>query len=205
MRIELAERLRCPAAHAPTPLVLVAREVDERELIAGFAGCMTCHLEARIERGALRIDGPPAVTVAADVDVDAPMTPTREDDVERAAALLGLAEPGGAVLLAGRYAALARPLRERFEVMTAAIATQGAAPFTDLTFRGAAVDLPGVPLDDVVRTVAVGGRLVAPCTAPLPAHLRELARDDREWVAEREAGGPIVTLGRAAPPRTANR
>lgn len=208
MRIELAERLRCPAAHAATPLIVVARRVDGRELIDGTAGCMTCHLEAVVTGGVLRIGAPHEVIVGGDAP-DAPdaTSPARpgEADLERAAALLGLAEPGGAVLLAGRYTALSAPLRERFDVMTAVIATRGDVPFVDGTFRAAAIDLPGVMIDEVVRAVAVGGRIVAPSSATVPAGLRELARDDREWVAAREATGPIVTLGRAGPPRTGSR
>jgi hypothetical protein len=35
-----------------------------------------------------------------------------------------------------------------------------------------------------VRVVRPGGRIVAPVHAPLPANVKELARDDRQWVAE---------------------
>lgn len=205
MRIELAERLRCPAAHAPTPLIVVARRVEERELVEGFAGCMTCHLEARVERGVVRIGAPHEVAVAGDATDGVAPGPATDDTITRAAALLGLAEPGGAVLLAGRYAALAPALRARFDVMTAVITSSGAVPFADATFRGAALDLPGITLDDALRTVVVGGRLVAPASAARPIGARALARDDVEWVAEREATGPVVTLGRASPPRTTSR
>src|SRR5690606_15972964 len=132
----------------------------------GFAKCMTCHLEARIAQGIVRIGAPHDVAIAGDaIDATTRATAT-ENAIERAAALLGLAEPGGAVLLAGRYAALATPLRERFDVMTAVITTSGPVPFADATFRGAVLDLPGIALDDAIRTVVAGGRLVAPPAAP---------------------------------------
>lgn len=212
MRLELAERLRCPAGHVPTPLIVVARRVVDCELISGVAGCPVCTLEARVEAGVIEFPAPYAIVVAADASeaagpVGAPDAERAapEDAIERAAALLGLAEPGGAVLLAGRYGVLAAALRDRLDVVTAVLRTPGAVPFTDATFRAAALDLPGAPLDDAVRAVTVGGRVVAPAAAALPAALRELARDAIEWVAEREATSPVVSLGRASPPHRANR
>ncbi len=73
-----------------------------------------------------------------------------------------------------------------------------ALPFTDGTFRGAALDaaLPMALVADAPRTVAVRGRLLAAVAVPPPAGLRELARDDREWVAAREAVPTVVGLTR---------
>jgi len=41
-----------------------------------------------------------------------------------------------------------------------------------------------VMLESIVRAVRLGGRVLAPATVPIPDGLRELARDDEEWVAE---------------------
>ena len=48
------------------------------------------------------------------------------------------------------------------------------------------------------RTVAPTGRLLAPAEAPVPPDLTELARDPRQWLAERGtvASAP-VPLARA--------
>ncbi|MBW7935561.1 MAG: hypothetical protein H3C62_18525, partial [Gemmatimonadaceae bacterium] len=48
---------------------------------------------------------------------------------------------------------------------------------------------------DAVRVLRPSGRLVAPIDTPLPAGVRELARDDRHWVAEKV--GDVIPLARA--------
>lgn len=188
-------------------MVVVARAKRGFELVSGFAGCPVCHLEARFEGGDLLLP--------ADVaPVAAPMPDGWTPDPDRTIALLGLAEPGGAVLLSGSYAALASQLVERLDVAVvvmgsggrsdlsvAAAVVRGPAPnvpFTDGTFRAAAVDarFPDALLGDLVRTIAIGGRMLATTATRLPPGLNELARDDHEWVAAREGSGAIVELSR---------
>jgi len=205
MRLELAERLRCPNAHLPTPLVVVSREQRDRDLREGFAGCPVCRLEARITAGHVRFEG----------DASAPAFAARgaAPELERVIALLGLAEPGGAVLLTGRYAALAEPLATLTEAtvvvmhadapsasdqVAAVLGALTRVPFTDATFRGAALDdgMPQALVEDAVRTVVSQGRVLAAGTLPLPGGLKELARDDQEWVAARVSVGTVVELKR---------
>ena len=95
MRLEIAERLRCTQSHEPAPMVVVASEVDERELVRGTAGCPVCHAEVRISEGDVWF-GTPVVGPGT-----APASPAAEPDAEalgRMIALLGLAEPEGTVL-----------------------------------------------------------------------------------------------------------
>ena len=206
MRLDLAERLRCPAAHAATPLIVIARTTHARDLRDGFAGCPVCRLEARVTDGHVRFGGE---ATARDASGDGPAP-----ELERVIALLGLAEPGGAVLLTGRYASLAAPLAVETGVAAivlhaatlpasseAVAAVTGAlerVPFGDAAFRGAALDagLPAALLADAVRTVMVDGRVVADARVHAPTGLKELARDDREWVAARERVGAVVELRR---------
>ena len=67
----------------------------------------------------------------------------------------------------------------------------------------AALDPSGTPghvralLTDAVRTVAIGGRVLGTEALPLPDDVKELARDEREWVGQRERAAMRVTLGRA--------
>lgn len=57
-----------------------------------------------------------------------------------------------------------------------------------------------VRLAEAVRVLRAGGRLVAPATAPLPDGVRELARDETEWVAEATGpAGGLVSLRRRHP------
>jgi len=49
-----------------------------------------------------------------------------------------------------------------------------------------------------VRALVAGARLVAPAGAAVPAGVRELARDEADWVGERDAApSPPVPLRRA--------
>ncbi|MBP7549124.1 MAG: hypothetical protein KA761_02490 [Gemmatimonadaceae bacterium] len=214
MRLDLAERLRCPGAHAPTPLIVLARETRDRELRAGFAGCPVCHMEVPFVEGQLRFTAsPPAADVgegsAGDAATTAPLP-----DLERVIPLLGLGDPSGTVLLAGRYAALAAPLAAATgvsaivlhgdpappadDLVCAVLGAPATIPFTDGTFRGAAIDasLPSALLADLPRVIVNGGRVVAAASVVAPPGLDELARDDREWVAAREVTGAMVELGR---------
>ena len=220
MRLEIAERLRCPRAHAPTPLVLVAERVVDRELIDGIAGCPVCLNEARIQNGDVSFAGlaaPPASVPHRAVG-DPPAAQPDRAALDRLRALLQLGEPGGAVLLTGRYARFAARLAEDLDVAVIVMAAtsvpgrgvscvraaERAVPFSDHTFRAAALDaaleasapaslessFASAFLADAVRCVEIGGRVIGGADLTLPPLLRDLARDQTEWVGEREAGPP---------------
>lgn len=169
MRLDLSERLRCTAAHQPTPLVIVAAEVVERDLVRGTAGCPVCRAEVRIARGDLWFgdasESEAAAAASAGIAPGASATAPVPHDVaglERLMAFLGLSEPGGAVLLTGDYARLALQLaatldfsvvtfadrgagpapgagHERGFALAAVRGSPGAVPFGDGTFRAAAL------------------------------------------------------------------
>lgn len=149
--------------------------------------------------------GDPVVTV--------PMTVT-EDETMRAAALLKLEERGLFLLDAG-WGAFAPSLSQLLDVDLLL-----ADPPAEWSGRGegivrgvgarwplAASSVHGVALGEVtsaravdaVRILRSGGRCVAPVHTPLPAGLRELARDDRHWVAEKVGDVIPLTRTRRAP------
>jgi hypothetical protein len=124
----------------------------------------------------------------------------------RAAGLLGLMEPGGLVVLAGEWSACAEELLAMTDGVqllaldfAAGLESGGplslaliadVLPLAEGCARGIALDLAhstGSLLDGTARALAPAGRLLAPSTAPVPPMLRELARDDRHWVAEKSA------------------
>ena len=206
-------------------MVVVARERRGVELISGFAGCPICRFEARFEDGDLHFaPGPPArtppsdltplPTILADGSLAAPIPDDWSPDLERTIALLGLSEPGGAIVLSGRYAALAPALVERFDVGVIQFGTTARdggseiaalvlgetpnVPFTDGTFRAVAVDMfiDEGTCADLVRTLAIGGRMLATTLNRVPAGVNPLARDAHEWVASREMVGSVVELRR---------
>lgn len=195
MRLDIAERMICPAPHARTPLIVVARRRAERELLDGALGCMTCHREGQV------VDGDVLLTsrVAAASEI-ADASPAALDRLE---AQLGLSEPGARVLLAPAYASYAAGLAQRVEatvvVLNAGAPTRAGVssvwldeamvPFSNDTFSCAALDasLPAAQVLDALRTVQRGGRVVGRAPLEVPAGVAALARDDREWVGAREA------------------
>lgn len=209
MRLELAERLQCPGAHPPTPLVVVASQVVDRDLRRGTAGCMRCGCEARFDDGDLWFGARADPNPAAPIESSSPESPAPEA-LDRLQALLGLAEPGGAVLLGGRYAASAAGLQSRLDVMvvvfdptdarftsaTRIVGCTDGMPFTDETFRAAALDASS-HLAIAVRTVRSGGRILAPIDCGRPSGVIPLASDASEWVGERGAALTVIPLQRA--------
>lgn len=205
MRLELAERLVCPAAHARTPLIVVAEETRERDLIRGVAGCMTCAREGIFREGSLEFPShaePGGEVVVVDDDL-----------LFRLVALLGLGEPGLPLLLAPSLASAASALVARHDAIVAVLEARGASaegvgivrgcgdavPFADGTFHAAALDeaLSAAARADAVRCVRVGGRVMAATSVPVPPGVRELARDAQHWVGEVEAPPVVVPLRRA--------
>jgi len=121
--------------------------------------------------------------------------------VLRAAALLGLVDPGGVVLLGGVEGPVAAALRELADVSVILHNPPGAvagwdgvtpmyaaaAPLGPAVLRGAILDrATASAILPVVMALRAGGRLVAPASIAVPAGVRELARDGDRWVAERE-------------------
>ncbi len=211
MFVELIDRLRCPHAHADTWLVAAATRTAHRHLIEATLGCPECGAEFEIRDG--------EVWFGARVECVA--MPATELTAMRAAALLKL-EERGLYLLDGGWGSLAGALREIVDAdviladppsAVASESASGSAPALSAgqgTLLGignrwpiASASLHGLALDratpertaDAVRLLRAGGRLVAPARVALPAGVRELARDDRHWVAE--TVGNVVGLRRA--------
>lgn len=207
MRLELAERLVCPAGHATTPLIVVADETVERDLVRGTAGCMTCHREGTFAGGSLSLGDERRMAAST-----APILEPTEDLVFRLTALLALGDPGQPVLLGDTFQRVAPMLAERFDAAVAVLDAWGASPrgvghvvgagdrvpFADGTFAAAALDshLTEAALTDAVRCVRVGGRVLGDVHTAVPARVRELARDAQHWVGEVVAPPVVVPLRR---------
>lgn len=215
MHVDFIDRLRCTAEHADTWLVAAATRTVRRQLIDATLGCHECGAEFELRDGELwfgaRAD-PAPMTVSA-------------DEAMRAAALLRLEERGLYLLEGGwgsLAAALQQvldvdiilvdpPTRVLERAAAAAAASGGGEGVVGkCTLRGvgdrwpiAGAALHGIAiaratsarLSDALRIVRAGGRLVAPASADVPAGARELARDERHWVAEKV--GDVIPLARA--------
>lgn len=202
MFVELIDRLRCPNEHEDTWLVAAASRTGNRRLIDATLGCPVCDAEFAVRDGAVVFgESAPGASM-----------PAGEDEVMRAAALLHVQERGLYVLEAGwgsLAAALLALMSAEYLLVdppTATVADEGAGVLVGVGDRWplAAASLQGIALEratparvaDAVRVLKPLGRLVAPVTAPVPAGVSELARDDRHWVGERVPD--VVTLGRAS-------
>ena len=206
MLLSLVDSLRCPAAHAESTLVLSAESWMDSRVWSGELGCPLCHARYPIRNGS--VDFAPGVADTNQVPDDA-----WTSDALRLAAQLGLAEPGGTVLLSGRYAALSPELLGVVDVTCVILDPAGGVapdavtfrladrlPFASGSLRGAAIDAPRNSMEfltDVVRALRPLGRLVAPSASAVPETLHEIARDEHEYVGEAVSAEPVIALRRA--------
>ena len=203
MYIELVDALRCPRAHAPTWMVAAATETRARCLVRGTLGCPICEAEFVLEDGVVRFDDRP--DGARRARVGAPSGADASEQTMRLAAFLDLTTAGGIIAVGGEWDAALDGLLDftdlRALVLEPTAAWRPREPFGAVQGGGvpvAAGALRGVALDahtaDDARLAAAvlalqpRGRLVAPAHASLPDGVRELARDEHHWVAEREPG-----------------
>lgn len=209
MFIELVDALRCPQAHEESWLVVAADRLVARHIVDGTLGCPVCSAEYPIH------DGIVDFTMGA----RRPAVPAMAANAEQAmrlAALLALDDALGFAVLMGGWGAQALELRGLVECplvlidpppeVDAApglsiIRTGGLLPIARGSARAVAIDLPDLHgdhaarLESAVRATRTKGRAVGPSSLPVPVGLRELARDEQLWVAEREAApSALVTL-----------
>lgn len=201
MFIELVDSLRCIVPHEDSWLVAGADRMDGRRIVDGTLGCPVCRARYEIRDGVAWFGAEP--TVGAGREVTSPWE-APEAEAMRLAALLGVTDQGGRVLLEGAWGALAErvlqlvpvelllvdpPAEVRAGEGISVVRTAGTTlPLAAASMRAAAADAPtGARLDAIAGVVRPGGRVVAPAPVPVPAELAELARDERHWVAERRA------------------
>jgi hypothetical protein len=201
MFIELVDSLRCLTPHEETWLVAAASRMDGRHIIEGTLGCPICRREYTIRRGtawftAEQPDGDGFHLTTEPTDAD-------EAGAMRAAALLGLSEPGGIVVLGGSWTRYADAVAELGASHVVVLNTQASdsspqevsslvvddrLPFGTGGLRGVAVDgglTSPVLVSSAASSLRSRGRLVAPSDAAVPDEVSVLARDDINWVAER--------------------
>src|SRR3982751_3538536 len=111
MHILLTDILACPRCGPEFGLVLLADRVEERRVLEGRLGCPNCREQYPVRGGELdaRLSAaePASTDGAAGASDDVASTADDPGAAVRLAALLGLAEAKGTVLIAGPGAALA--------------------------------------------------------------------------------------------------
>jgi hypothetical protein len=194
--------------HEESWLVALVREADGPALLEAELACPVCAAEYRISGGVAHFT---ETVPSADAYL------YTSDMVLRLAALLGVAESLRPIALVGRYATAGGVLGSIVaapQVLINSVAPAGMAAASRIvvadrlplgvdTLAAIAVDAAHASpafLESAARALRLGGRLVAPADAAVPVGMRELARDDTEWVAETttRASG-LVELRRRAP------
>jgi uncharacterized protein YbaR (Trm112 family) len=198
MHLDVIPALRCPREHEESGLVLVADETHGRHVVTGVLGCPVCEAEYPVRSGVAYFVNP----TAADAD-------TRNHEIIRTAAMLGLTEPGGVIMLAGQWASTADVISEIAEALVLVVNAPARAdyaarvsvlyadqlPIAEGALRAAAID---APVDDVASVLRPKGRLVATHAVPVPPDIAEIARDAEYWVGERREVVPVLPLTRAS-------
>lgn len=213
MHILLTDILSCPQCGPEFGLILLADRIDERRVQAGALGCANCQRKYPIHEGLadLRVREPDtAKPVQADASPPGADTPTVDArDAFRWAAMMGVTEGPGFILMAGPAAAAASAVAgmiEGIEVVVAEsepyteqaaglsrIAIDTALPFYSGKLR--AVTLSG----GVARSLlAEGARAVGPLGRivldPAPPDAQERLQEHGLRVMARQ--GTTVVAGR---------
>lgn len=165
MHILLTDLLRCPRCGPAHGLILLADVIADRRVAAGRLGCANCREEFPIRNGVadLRLRG--GSTVIGEPDAPLPAGEGAEAAL-RLAALLGLGEARGVLVLAGPHIVLGAELSRlvpEIEVIAVLSAMHEAVP------NGVAVLLAeGLPFaHDSVAGIGMAGAAGAPAALPL--------------------------------------
>ena len=204
MFIELVDALRCPVPHEESWLVAATTRMEQRHIVHGTLGCPVCNAEYPIRDGVVDFRRGPE-------DQAAPHHATPDEPAMRLAALLDLTDALGFAVLLGRWGSWAAELAAIVETPLilvdppasvigapgiSVLRTNGDVPLASGAARAMAIDEVSVGrAASAVRATRTRGRVIAPLSLALPDGVRELARDDTIWLAEREpAPSPLVTL-----------
>ncbi len=201
MFIELVDALRCLEPHEDTWLVASVTRWDSRHIVDGVLGCPVCRREYVVTDGIAWFTSPATTRDRGRLTTVPPTAPPER--VARVAALLGLTEGGGTIVLGGDWAACAAALVElgagQVVRVNAAPSSPSAQEVSSIVVGDrlpfAAGALRGVALGGGAATTALvasaagalrpRGRLIAPSSVAVPDGVTELARDHEDWVAER--------------------
>jgi uncharacterized protein YbaR (Trm112 family) len=165
MHILLTDVITCPRCGPRFGLILLADEIIDRDVRSGWLGCANCRERYPIEEGMLDLRteraAPPVPTEALEAAWIG--AADEEEAAFRLAALLGVAEGGGWVLLLGATANLAARVAGLLPEarVIAAAPLGGEEPGVSRVSMGGRIPLR----DHAVRAMAMAGPLDAAATA----------------------------------------
>ena len=197
MFIELIDVLRCPNAHEESWLVLASGRIDGRDVMEGVLGCPVCEAEYPIADGVARF--------ARESRPDAVAGESSAEEALRLAALLDLADSKGYAIITGTLGNNAPALCALTDVPLLLVnpppgivmgrglsglvigSDWATLPLAASSARAVALEDSATPSQLLAALLVVRppGRVLAPVALALPDGVAELARDDRQWLAER--------------------
>jgi hypothetical protein len=208
MLLALTDHLRCTGPHTDSWLVARADVVEAGRMLEGVLGCPVCHAERLVRAGITFWSTPPAPRASTGERDPHP------DRVMRIGALIGFTDSHAPFVLCGSEANVAAglgglaetplvlldPPDDRAALLATIVRVAPGVPMAAGSVQGIVVDVEHATeafLASCVRALMNGGRLVAPAATPVPPGVRELARDQEQWTAEKEAVSATVPLRRA--------
>ncbi|CAN5655601.1 hypothetical protein BH23GEM11_BH23GEM11_11320 [soil metagenome] len=206
MHLLVTDRLACPRCGPDFGLILLSDRVEERRVLEGSFGCANCRERYLVHGGFGDFRPPPAGPLEAEAGAADP-GPDDAEGALRLAAMLGVREGPGTLLLAGAPArqadrlvamiegveviALHPGLRERQEVAGVSRIHAGRRlPFFSMTFRGVALGEAWgeTHVEEAFRVAAPGSRVVVELPDPEQDGAAAGRRDD--------VVGKVTRLGR---------
>jgi uncharacterized protein YbaR (Trm112 family) len=193
----LSEFLKCPGDHEPTYCVVAPDSMEGRRIVTGEVACPVCERHYPIRDG-VGLIGPGTGSPRE----EAP--PVKLPQADAVQALLGLASPGGYVVLLGRAADLAAELAVLIEGVhfvavnaplsvsesgdLSLLESPAGIPLRDSMARGVVVGTGCDScswLSEAARVLLKGRRLVLLSESDLPPPIEEMARGDGMTVGQK--------------------
>ena len=158
MHLLLTDRLSCPRCGPEFGLILLAERMDDRRVVDGVLGCPNCRDSFPVRDGFGDLRAPPRGELAPGRAGDH----GRQDPAatDRLAALLGVAQGPGTLLLAGSPARHATGLAARIEGVEVVALDADTVRWPEAPGVSRMAARPGIPLfSRTLRGVAVDGTL----------------------------------------------
>jgi uncharacterized protein YbaR (Trm112 family) len=205
----LTDGLTCPRCGPEFGLILLAARIEDRRVLEGALGCPNCRDSFPVKAGFGDLRAPPRGALGGGrAGPPEPATSTEPDAALRMAALLGVAEGPGTLVLVGSVARWAGALATRItgvevvavdadlalwpetERVSRMVARPG-LPFFARSVRGAVVDgaLGAHWIREAARVVAPLGRVVV---TDAPADGSEVLRESGFGVLVAESGTVVA-------------
>jgi uncharacterized protein YbaR (Trm112 family) len=194
MFIELTDHLRCPVDHDESFLVLLPDRIEGRSVIGGQLGCPVCGRTFALADGVFDTGDAPELDPGT----------TGRLDADALTALVGLAGPGGYLVLVGapgdlwaEVAALnpgiglvaVNPGAEIVDAPGISVIRSGRIPLKSRSMRGVVLGRPYADdphwVREAARVVLPGLRIVGEGSAPPSETIDLLASTEGVWVSTR--------------------